>query len=137
MTAPIVFCPAPKGPPREKKARAPIPRAGRPKATNAARKKREFARAYGSSARVAWVHAQRCIVAHARDCDGLIENAHIVTGGAGRKADAAAIVPLCHRHHHELHMVGADVFQWHRCVRLSLCADDINRAWLAHCEAGQ
>lgn len=60
----------------------------------------DFARVYGSKARVAWVSAQPCIACHRTPC----ENAHIKSGGVGRKADYTQIVPLCpfcHRLQHQ------------------------------------
>lgn len=106
-----------------------IPRSAPPKRSNPARKKREFKRCYGSAERVAFVKSLPCIVAHARDCDGEIENAHVISGGAGRKADASCIAPLCRRHHSELHAIGANTFQLVRCVQLLPCAAETNIAW--------
>ena len=70
------------------------------------RKKRsasEFARIYGSRERVEWVKTLPCAVASCGlscgPCDGEIHNAHTVSGGKGRKADAATVAPLCAKHH--------------------------------------
>lgn len=107
--------PAPK-PPRRAKARRqhgstlPAPKK-RPSVTRK-RKASEWARAYGSRARVQWIAAQPCLVGsdwcgrHARR-----ENAHVATGGMGRKADAELIVPLCHSHHRALHRHGVRSFE--------------------------
>lgn len=56
-----------------------------------------FRRIYGSKARVQWIKSLPC----ACGCgETPCENAHTVTGGMGRKADAHTIAPLrpaCHR----------------------------------------
>lgn len=57
---------------------------------NPAHQARAFVRAYGSPARVAWVRAQPSVVSGQRPC----VNAHVRSGGMGRKADARWIVPL-------------------------------------------
>ena len=59
----------------------------------------EFARIYGSKARVRWVKAQPCV-----SCgEGPCQNAHTKNGGMGRKADYDTIVPLCFPCHDEFH----------------------------------
>ena len=65
-------------PSRSPKSRTPIKR------VNRKRKASEFARCYGSKARVEWVKQQPSVVSGARPC----VNAHVRNGGAGRKADA-------------------------------------------------
>ena len=62
----------------------------------------DFARVYGSKARVAWVVAQPCLVCKGGPC----ENAHIKSGGVGRKADYTQIVPLCQKCHRLQHQKG-------------------------------
>lgn len=82
---------------------APMKRGGKikPKARSAG----EFARVYGSRARVAWIKGLACIACDAiSPAFGLVtrgkcENAHTVTGGMGRKSDHTTIVPLCPVHH--------------------------------------
>lgn len=63
--------------------------------SNPARRKREFSRTYGSKERVEWFKGLPC-----HFCGkGPSENAHCVTGGASRKADAHTIIPAdraCH-----------------------------------------
>lgn len=64
------------------------------------RKASEFARIYGSEARVRWVKSLPCVGCGAIPSeDRPSENAHTVTGGTSRKADAATIAPLCHGCH--------------------------------------
>lgn len=94
------------------------------------RKPSEFKRIYGSRARVAWVKRQPCIVTTGV-CAGPIENAHIVTGGMGRKADADQIVPLCNRHHHNLHGLGRESFERLYLVSLAACAAQTEQQWQA------
>jgi hypothetical protein len=62
----------------------------------------EFQRIYGSKRRVAFVAALPCIVCHRTPC----ENAHIISGGMGRKADYTDIVPLCPSCHRLQHQKG-------------------------------
>ena len=75
---------------------------------NRERRDREWARAYGSVERVEAVRAMRCCVP---GCNGLSENAHITTGGMGRKADADKVANLCRGHHRtrrdSLHNLGS------------------------------
>lgn len=61
----------------------------------------EFARIYGSKARVRWVKNQPCVSCGAEDGDA--HNHHTQNGGTGRKADYDTIVPLCPSCHHEHH----------------------------------
>lgn len=61
------------------------------------RKPSEYARIYGSRARVEAIKRMRCAVP---GCGlGPCHNAHIRNGGMGRKSDWTDIVPLCGRHH--------------------------------------
>lgn len=66
----------------------------------------EYRRIYGSPARVKWVKKLPCLVCSRGPC----QNAHVTTGGTGRKADARFIVPLCFDHHNE-HHGGAQTFE--------------------------
>lgn len=100
-----------------------------PRKCNPKRRKSEFARAYGSEERVAWVRGQTCIV-QASECRGQpIENAHTTTGGMGRKADAKSIVPLCRLHHRELHQGGGRTFAAKYRLSLTAAAARIEREW--------
>lgn len=110
----------------------------RPKATNAARKKREFARAYGSKARVEWVKRRRCCMCAVV---GYSENAHTEGGGTGRKAHHTTIAPLCGPHdgldgcHRDFdqHRPPFDGPLTRALVRNS--ATETEAEWLAHVEA--
>ena len=112
--------------PRTPLKRGPAPkRKVRPKASNPARKAREFARAYGSKARVAFVNSLPCLCG--ADHLNVIsvaklslywrgENAHVPSqSGAGRKGDYTKIVPLCAWHHRlsaaSLHALGKEGFE--------------------------
>lgn len=66
------------------------------KRENKERRRSEFARCYGSKARVAWVKRQPCVWC---GVGGENENAHTVNGGKSRKGDYTTIVPLCRTHH--------------------------------------
>ena len=79
--------------------------ASRPKRRK--RSKSEFARIYGSPARVRFVASLPCVGCGRGPC----ENAHIETGGMGRKADSDRIVPLCNGCHREFHWWGREDFE--------------------------
>lgn len=96
------------------------------------RKPSEFQRIYGGRVRVRWIKAQRCAV-RGGACQGPIENAHAVSGGMGRKADAHTILPLCKLHHLILHNIGAQSFELHYGVRLKSEAAHTHGLWLLHC----
>ena len=87
---------------------------GRVKPVNTKRRAKNFARAYGSKERVAFVKRMRCVVgrlyAHGR-CSGPIDVAHTEGGGVGYKADASTTVPLCRYHHQNLHLWGRRSFE--------------------------
>ena len=73
------------------KTRKPIPK------KNKKRADANYARAYGSKARVAFIKTLACVVCGATPSD----NAHIhgSKSGMGRKADYADIIPLCRKCH--------------------------------------
>ncbi len=128
----MTFKPAPKSAPRVKVAKPRKPR--KPiKKVNTKRHTREWLRAYGSPERVNFVRWLRCVV-QTFVCErnvGLRENAHIVTGGASRKADADKIVPLCNHHHFMLNCAGRDEFERRYSVDLTECARMTELSWLA------
>lgn len=86
-------------------ARKPVKRSTRVRVRNVGRHKTEWARAYHSAARVAFVKSLPC---SACGFDGfpLRENAHTFSGGTGRKADYETIIPLCKPCHTRQHNVG-------------------------------
>ncbi|HSH44398.1 MAG TPA: hypothetical protein VK966_00945 [Longimicrobiales bacterium] len=92
---------------------------------NPARRDREWARAYGSEDRVAWVQRQPSVVSGKRPC----VNAHVRTGGTGRKADARWIVPLTWEEHEDLHRVGVATFQREHGVDLEAEARRVDAEW--------
>jgi hypothetical protein len=117
-----------------------IKRTAPPRKVNAARRKREWLRAYGSRERAAFVRTLPCV-----GCGrvGFSENAHVITGGMSRKADAKDIVPLCgHLYsilvncHGELHREGIASFEAAHGIDLAECAAQTERLWLAHSQAG-
>ena len=103
--------------------------------SNAKRRSREFVRAFGSDERVAWVRALDCFVSYSVACDGPIENAHTESGGAGRRADARFIVPLCRKHHRQLHELGVDTFGRAYKVDLRFAASRVEENWQRHLAA--
>lgn len=75
-----------------------IPKSRRPlNKSNPVRRAREFARAYGSKTRVAFVKTLACVVCGTAPSD----NAHIHGGksGMGRKGPYTDIIPLCRKCH--------------------------------------
>ena len=100
------------------------------------RKPSEFARIYGSKARVEWVKSLPCCVCRLR---GLLEknqhagesyNAHTENGGMGYKAGYETIAPLCARHHMQFdqHIAPFDKPSMRLAVRA--LAADTHAAWL-------
>ena len=107
----------------------------KPKATNPARRKKAFARSYHSVERVLFVKGLACIVGMQHECIYPIENAHVVTGGMGRKGDYTSIVPLCFYHHAVLHRMGAEAFQRHYVCDFAEHAPAVEALWQAHGKA--
>lgn len=107
------------------------------KRVNRARKDREFARCYHSVGRVTWIKNQPCVWCrlrgllaknqHAGEC----HNAHMMTGGMGRKADYIAIVPLCARHHQQYDEHAKPFNTISARLVVSLFMHGIQLAWLA------
>lgn len=101
------------------------PKRGKAAIVRRRRTKREFARIYGSKARVKWVQSLPCLL-----CENTpSQNAHIETGGTGRKADYDKIVPLCYWAHRLLHTMGRSTFE--RCEKIDLAyhAAATQRQW--------
>jgi hypothetical protein len=92
---------------------------------NAERQAKEFARSYGSDERVEWFKALGCCICGKRPS----ENAHSRGGGAGRKADAHYILPLCRSHHRELHQEGIETFEASYSINLDATADEFDKAY--------
>lgn len=91
----------------------------------------EYARIYGSRARVRWVKHLPCCYCVALSpffarTDGSSHNAHTVSGGKGRKADACTIVPLCASHHrrYDEHKVPFDTPEARDAMKLAAAAID-------------
>ena len=130
--------PKPLKTPRKK--RLPLPRpTKRIRAKNPKRAKSEFQRTYHSKERVAFVRLLPCAFG---DCLGGLrgirsENAHIETGGTGRKADANKIVPLCHFHHRALHTIGRRAFEKSYELNLDEAAAETEAAWKRHLGEGE
>ena len=118
--------------------RSPIKRSTKPIRRSAIKRKKrpasETNRIYGPPARrkfVASLPCAACVVV------GYSENAHIETGGMGRKSDYTKIVPLCshespHGHygcHRRLHNVGRYRFQFLHDIDLDQCAAETEKLW--------
>ncbi len=114
--------------------RSPLPPRTKPvRKTNPKRRQSEFARCYGSKARVLFVKSLPCF-ASSTFCEGPIENAHTEGGGCGRKADANTVIPLCRFHHQQLHWCGVDTFAASHGTRLFKIADETERLWQEYSE---
>lgn len=112
-----------------RRAATPPKREKAPKKSNPGRRKREWARAYHSIERVCFVKSLPCLVTGQTGC----ENAHIVGGGMGRKADYVLIVPLIPAMHAQLHSIGASQFSVLHGLDLFAAAAETHRRWLQHC----
>lgn len=106
---------------------------------------RDYARKYGSEARVKFVKSLPCA---ACGVVGFSENAHVPptaeSGGAGRKADYRFIVPLCGPHRTDMNRVGLtsghhwildkllgrEKFEAEYCVNFDELAADTEKRWL-------
>lgn len=110
------------------RSRKALARRTKVKRVNRNRRKKEWARAYGSKERVAFVQSLPSVAGGIGPC----ENAHIVTGGMGRKADYCLIVPLTPEEHRDLHVVGPRRFEELCNIDLEACAAFTEAAWLAY-----
>lgn len=90
-----------------RKPRAPIARKAKVKPVNRARKAETWARQFHSSERVEFVAALPCVVGLFCDYSQPRENHHI---RARRTSDHTVIVPLCARHHRQVHVYGRESF---------------------------
>lgn len=121
---------APGKPPRSRK---PV------KKRNAKRRLDEWQRTYHSKARVEFVAALPCVVAgvcsNPETHVGPSDNAHIVGGGMGRKADYDTIIPLCRKCHQYLHTSGARHFARAYQISLGTYAALTEERWRARCDA--
>lgn len=103
---------------------------------NPKRRASEFARCYHSKERVEFVKSLPCV---ACGRGGLSENAHIETGGMGRKSGFEKIVPLCgyrDRLAHGCHRLldermGRARFEKTFKINLDDAAAETERLWLA------
>lgn len=127
----MTFSPVPKPVKQEKPPRQPLRRSGRPKRVNVARRRKEFARSYGSVERVEWIKSLDCFFCASLGIPnmGPIDNVHIEGGGAGRKAHHSRIIPGCQGHHRALHRYGRAHMEMTYGVFLDICAEATEHAW--------
>lgn len=92
------------------------------------KKAEKFAREYGSAERVDWVRRQPCVACG----HGPSENAHVRTGGMGRKADACWVAPICTPCHATLHRIGAKSFEAAHQIDLDHEAAITDARWAVH-----
>lgn len=110
--------------------RKPLARGTTIRKRNPKRRQSELMRAYGPPARREWIRSLPCEV---EPCDtgARVEQAHTKGGGAGRKADACWIIPLCRTHHRELHSIGKVHFECRYAIDLDSTAENIEAHWQA------
>lgn len=96
------------------------------------RKPSEFARIYGSKARVEWVKSLPCSAPRCGFEHWTVEGHHIETGGTGYKADYTKIIPLCSQHHRFLHDIGRESFEARYGFKLETLAAETERLWKEH-----
>jgi hypothetical protein len=107
---------------------------------NRARKAKNTLRAYGSKQRRDFVTGLPCLICGTTPS----EQAHAPhpSSGTSHKADAEAVVPLCHFHHiEELHRIGVASFEAKyreelRCQTLAWHAERTDRLWRARIGGG-
>ena len=88
------------------------------------RKQAAFARAYHSEQRQEWMHKLPC-----RVCGALpTVAAHTAGGGTGRKGPYQSTIPLCHRHHMEMH-TGQKSFATKHGLNLEALAAEVEGMW--------
>lgn len=117
------------------------------RAKSKAEKVAKLDREYGGPERIAWVAQLPCVGCGYR---GPVprENAHVISGGTSRKADARWIVPLCARRnmglpasplgvwiegcHRKSHRMGQKSFEAFANIDLKAAASRIESEWQAH-----
>lgn len=94
----------------------------------AERKAAEWKRVYGSEERVEWISRQPSVVSGKTPC----QNAHIKSGGMGRKADSCWIVALTAEEHAEIHNQGIRSFEAKYGIDLTAAAVATEMKWRAY-----
>lgn len=136
----MIFSPQPKPARTPRKSPKPLPRAKKKmrKSGRIKPKKRsasEYARIYGSEARVEFVKAIPCVGCGRSQPFVPIENAHIENDGLSRKAHYTKIVPLCGRFapkfscHERMHNHGREDLELWSGKNLEIEAARIEKLW--------
>ena len=95
--------------------------------TPAQRKAANFARSFHSDQRVKFVQSLPC-----RVCGALpTVTAHTVGGGTSRRGPYQSTIPLCHRHHMEMHN-GQKTFAKRHSLNLEALAAEVEAMWARH-----
>jgi hypothetical protein len=63
-----------------------------------------------------------------KDCFGIVHAHHVTTKGAEGK-DEANLVPLCAKHHSEIHLMGRNSFKEKYFLNLEDLADRLYKSW--------
>lgn len=112
-----------------------IKRATPLKPKNAKRAKKRYAEAFGPPGFVEHVHSYGCLVFREKGplsgCEGPSEAAHLKSRGAGG-GWRENVVPLCRKHHAELHRHGLVSFDVRHSTDLDLWAAAIYSKWTAN-----
>lgn len=91
---------------------------------------REFARVFGSRARMDFVEGSVCVVPVC--AAGGCQNTHIGMGAGGSLADATCILPLCVAHRGLLLILGTEKFGDLYGINLAAEAIDLELRWQQH-----
>ena len=98
------------------------------------RSDKDWKRVYHSIERVYFVSvALGCCVPDCRDLHGC-EGHHIIGGGMGRKSEYVNIIPLCLRHHRQIHGLGKQTFAERHRFDLERAAKRTQGQWEEHGE---
>lgn len=122
----------------------PIRRKTKGKPKNAKRSKANLARAHGPVERREWTKLQPCLVP---DCGrSPCDAAHLISGGTGRKSEAAWTVPFCssnvatgYRGHHDEYDGGKRSFmaKYFPGIERAELAVAVEKLWQAHSQRGE
>jgi hypothetical protein len=72
---------------------------------------------YANKKHIAWIQNRECILIDSKTCEFQVQAHHLLrtwigVRGMGRKSDDRNLVPLCHKHHTELHQLGNEDKFW-------------------------
>ena len=74
---------------------------------------------------ISWIKANPCIICGYPFSDPH----HSSTGGKGTKASDYTCLPLCHKHHQEIHQIGKQTFQAKYNINFKEVCKRLNAIW--------